>query len=464
MTTAEAMPYQRAGVRAIEAFGGRALLADEMGLGKTLQALWFLRRQRAGPTAPAVVVCPAAVKYMWEHEAAKHVGLHAHVIEGTTPPPAGALLTAPPPLTVINYDILRHWVPWLQRLGPQVVILDECQYIANRRTKRTRAVQRLCRGVPQVLALSGTPLTNRPSELWPTLNTLRPDLYPSFFTYAQEFCDPRKAPWGWEFKGATNLPRLHQQLRERVMVRRLKADVLADLPQKVRRVVPMELADRDEYELANRDFRAWLLQHAAAKFATATRAEQLTKIGYLLRLTARLKLANVAAWANRWLEETGEKLVLFAVHKAAIKGLRELVDAEAVVVDGSITGRHRQAAVDRFRTNPNTRVFIGNIKAAGTGIDGLQEAASTMAFAELWWRPGDHVQAEDRLHRMGQDARTWVNYLVAGGTIEETLCQIIQTKQQTIRSVLDGGTPAGTGDDLNVLDQLLTTLATGGTE
>jgi SWI/SNF-related matrix-associated actin-dependent regulator 1 of chromatin subfamily A len=450
MTTAKALPYQRQGVQKLEAFGGRGLLADEMGLGKTLQALWYLRRARVGTTLPAVVVCPASVKYGWQYEATTHVGLHSHVLEGIKPPPGGGW-SNPPPLTILNYDILKHWLPVLRQLKPQCIILDECHYASNRRAQRTKAVQALCRGVPQVLALSGTPLTNRPAELWTVLNVLRPDIFPSFFTYAQRYCDPRRKPWGWEFKGASRLPELHDLLHGTCMVRRRKVDVLQDLPQKFRKVVPMELHGRDEYALANNDFRSWLKQHAAARYATATRAEKLTKIGYLLRLAARLKLPSVVQWANDWLEETGEKLVLFAVHKACIAGLREGIQAASVVVDGSVTGKHRREAVQQFQRDKNCRVFIGNIKAAGTGIDGLQEAASTMAFAEVWWRPADHTQAEDRLHRMGQDMPTDVNYLIAGDTIEEQLCRVVQRKQAVLADVLDGGT----ADDLDVLDKLL---------
>lgn len=454
---AKPMPYQKEGVVDIEEFleyGGGALLADEMGLGKTLQALWTMRRERI-ETFPAVVVCPAAVKYGWEHEAMTHVNLMGQVCEGRKPP-TGKMIKEPPRLTIINYDILPQWVRYLRQLKPKMVVLDECQYLQNRGAKRTKAAMQLCRGVPHRLAMSGTPLTNRPSELWPTLNILRPDLYPAFFTFAQEYCQPRKAPWGWEFKGAENLDKLHARLRRHMMVRRLKADVLHDLPEKLRRVVPMEIRNRAQYDHANNDFRGWLKQNKGARFMRATRAEKLAKIGYLLRLAARLKLRAVVDWTNRFLEESNEKLVLFAIHQKMIEALHRRVEAPSVVVNGSVTGRHRKAAVDRFRNDPSCRVFIANIKAAGTGVDGLQDTCSTMAFAEMWWRPGDHVQAEDRLHRIGQHDVSWINYLVAGDTIEEKLCRIIQEKQTVFRAALDGGrAPDG---DLDVLDQLLAAM------
>lgn len=451
---AKAFPYQQAGVKAIEEFGGRCLLADEMGLGKTLQALWFLKRERL-QTLPALVVCPASVKYTWEAQAREHVGVRAQVLEGQTPP-TGRVSDVVPELTIINPDILRHWLPYLKKLGIRTIVLDECQMFQNPRAKRTKAAMQLARQTPHVLAMSGTPLTNRPSELWPTLHMVRPDLFPSFFSYAQTYCEPKRTPWGWEYKGATNLAELHGVLRGSCMVRRLKADVLGELPAKVRHVVPMELSKPDEYNEARDDFMGWLRKNHYGNRATrAARAAAVTRIGYLLRLSAQLKARSVVQWAQRWLEESDGKLVVFAIHQKMIGVLQRRLGVPTVTVDGSVTGRKRKYAVDQFRRDPNCRVFIGNIKAAGTGVDGLQDVADTMAFAELWWRPGDHIQAEDRIHRIGQNRVAWINYLVAGGTIEEDLCRIIQTKQQTIRATLDGGP---LNEDLDVFDQLLNVM------
>lgn len=454
----KAYEYQKEGVWDMEDFlhaGGGALLADEMGLGKTLQTLWLLRRKRVGEMFPALVVTPASVKYVWEHQAATHARLHAQVLEGRTPP-AGRLGFVPK-LMVINPDILTHWLPYLLRIGLRTLVLDESQYFANLTAQRTKTVILLAREVPYRIALSGTPLVNRPSELWPALHVLRPDKFPSFFSFAQEYCKPRRTPWGWEYKGATNLPKLHAKLRRTCMVRRLKRDVLHELPAKVRRVVPMELADRAEYAHAAGDFMGWLrATYGKGRAARAARAAAVVRIGYLLRLAAKLKVRSVVDWANSFLYEyPDEKLVLFAIHSKMIKVLQRRVKAKSVTVDGTVVGRRRKLAVDTFRRDRDTRLFIGNIRAAGTGVDGLQEVCSNAAFTELWWRPGDHIQAEDRLHRIGQEGSTWISYLVAGGTIEEHLCRIIQEKQEVIHATLDG---AGEVADLDVFDQLLAVL------
>lgn len=458
---AKPFPYQREGVLDMEDFlgiGGGVLLADDMGLGKTLETLWCLRRGRPGVMFPALVVCPANVKYGWEHSSLEHVGIRSQVLEGRKPP-AGGFGVSIPKITVINPDILSSWLPHLRGVGFRTLVLDECQFFSNPTSKRTKAAMELARGVPYRIALSGTPLMNSPGELWPTLHMLRPDKFRSFFSFADEFCSAKLRFGKWTYGGARNLDKLHTLLRRTCMVRRLKDDVLSDLPKKVRTVVPMDLSDRAEYEHAASDFVGWLHKNYRdnlGKVARAARAEAVTKVGYLVRLAARLKARSVVDWANRFLEERpGEKLVLFGVHQKMLRLLERRVRAHSVTVDGGVVGRRRKAAVDMFRKDPKTRVFIGNVRAAGVGVDGLQDVCQTLAFAELWWVPGVHTQAEDRIYRIGQHGVAWINYLVAGGTIEEVLCRIIQTKHQRIHATLDG---ADYSRDMDVFDQLIAVM------
>ncbi len=193
--------FQLEDVRRLHQMGGRALLAWPMGCGKTFAAL--LHIQRHPDARPVVVVCPAGLKFQWRKEAKKHIGMHADVLEGLNP--SKSLPPREPKFVIVNYDILsvsKHgsgWLEWLRALNPQLVILDECHFLGDMRSKRTKAVRKLCQGVPQVIALSGTPLTNRPKELFPILNILRADLFPSWWQYGHKFCGARRTPWGWSF-------------------------------------------------------------------------------------------------------------------------------------------------------------------------------------------------------------------------------------------------------------------------
>jgi len=443
-------PFQEQAIDSIDDFEGRSLLALDMGLGKTLIALHYLERNP--DTFPAIVVCPASVKYIWEHESIHHIGLRASVLEGTRPSMNGYFVKRSK-LTVLNYDILSHWLERLKALNPRTIILDESHYISNRKTKRSKATRELCKGVPYVIALSGTPLTNRPAELWSTLNILRPDLYPSFWNYGHRFCSPKLTPWGWTFRGATNLKELRSKLGSQLMIRYRKEDVLTDLPEKVRQTIPCDLKDREQYEYASSDFLGWLKQHNSARLDGAKKAIALTRVSYLLKLSARLKLRSVVRWVNKFLRETDEKLVLFAVHKKMIEALQRRCKAKSVVIDGSVTGRKRKAAVDQFQHDRKTRLFIGNIRAAGIGI--TLTAASTVGITELDWVPGNLTQAEDRIHRIGQKKTSWVYYLIAGDTIEERMCEILRQKQKVIRDTLDGGNAP---NDFDVFNRLLRTI------
>lgn|SRR3990167_283462 len=450
-------PYQEESIQEIDHFGGRALLALSMGLGKTIISLKWLERHPL-EAYPALVVCPASIKYNWAYEALHHLGIRADICEGQKPPSGGKGFHTKSKLTIINRDILKFWVPHLRKMKFQTIVIDESQSFGNPRSQRTKALKEIVQNVYHLVALSGTPLTNRPSELWPILNMLWPEKYQSFWSFAQTYCSPKLTPWGWDYSGASNLDQLHNELKQTGMIRRRKEDVLKDLPEKVRRIVPCEMSDPDEYYQAKNDFVNWLKKNMAHRVRSSTRAESLSKVGYLLRLVARLKMRKVVDWANSFLEETDEKLILFCRHTKAIDVLKRRINSKSVIVNGSVTGRNRQAAIEQFVKDPKTRLFLGNIEAAGTGVDGLQRVASEIGVVELPWTPGALNQLEDRAHRIGQVATVFVNFLIAGGTIEEKMCQVLQRKQKTISTVLDGGPNES---DLSIHDELIKTFEGG---
>lgn len=436
--------YQRRGARAIRRFGGRALLADQQGLGKSIQALMFLERHQ-DTTLPAIVVCPASLKLNWQRELRMHVGGRCDVLEGTKPPKKWKPSA---PVTVINYDILQAWLPALMGLRPKTVIMDECQAIKSRVTRRTKCARALCQGVPNVVGLSGTPITNRPAEMYPILNILRPDLFPNYNRYALRYCNRRKRHWGWDDNGASNLQELHQILLDNCMIRRLKVDVLPDLPEKRRMVVTLPLSDPKQYRMAQDHFLQWLAKTDPTRVFSAARAEKLTHLHYLKGLAGRLKIEAVCDWVENFMESGDGKLILFAVHHEVMDAYEKRFSKECIRLDGTTSMRNRDLAVQRFQ-HGRERLFLGNIQAAGKGL--TLTAAATVAFAEMGWTPGEHAQAEDRAHRIGQRSVTDIYYLTSTPTIESHLLELLQTKQGTIDSLLDGG---DNPDELDIYDQL----------
>lgn len=441
-------PYQRRGVKKVHyQFDGRALIADEMGLGKTPQALWyvdwFLER------GPVLIICPANMKETWRREARKHTGMRVEIL-GSHKPPKGFKLN-PARLYVINYDVLVSWVKVLRRRLPQLVITDESQMIKSPGAKRTKAWQAICNGVPKILCLTGTPIENCPAEFWTTLHTLRPDVFNSHRAFLFRYCDPKRKFWGWEFKGATNLEELHELAKATCMIRRLKKNVLRQLPPKTRIVQPVDISKPTEYREAEKEFIKWLMKKSKKRALRAMNAEAVVKLGYLKRLAGVLKFKAVVAWLDEFLKTTGEKIIIFGIHKKLLKALKSRYKEQAVLVTGSTSLKNRQIAMDRFNKSKSCRIFIGNLIAAGVGWS--CSSASTVAFIELDWVPGKHTQAEDRIHGLGRGVagrKAMIYYLVARGTIEEMLCRVLQEKQLILDRTLDGKVVTR----LDVLDQL----------
>jgi len=449
-------PYQKIGVKLIQQFNGKALLADEMGLGKSLQALSYLKLSKAYPT---IVICPSSAKWVWKNEAKKHLNMSSKILEGQTVKDIKNIHKYK--VIIINYDILIYWLDYLKQLNPQLIIIDEVHLQKNRKAKRTKAIQQLAKGKKQIIAISGTPLLNRPSELFTTLKLLWPNKFYSFWEYAFRYCKPFQTRWGWNFNGAENLEELHENLKQMGMIRRLKKDVLKDLPDKIRTVVQLPIRKKSEYYNAVNNFLNWLEKQDPNKAKRAARAEKLVKIGYLKRLAAQLKMKYVLQWVENFLEDSDEKLVLFCCHKNIMKRLQKRFPNNSVFIDGSVTSKDRDIAVQKFQTDPSIRLFFGNIKAAGEVI--TLTAAAALAFVELDFVPAKHAQAEDRIHRIGQKSVTNFYYLVAKGTIEEHLCEIIQKKQKIISAVLDGDDNINTINVYDLLERTLIKEKTNGT-
>lgn len=486
--------YQRHAVYFIEKHNGNVLIGDDMGLGKTFEAIiWLAIHKLARPVA---VVCPASMKYKWRKEFKEKAGLRAHVVSGmiTTPEQDAKSMEmrrkkvrekkfkhswqrrqalqnirrsmkakkalqkerirdiAGKKILIINHDIIDGWVPTLIEMGFKVLIIDECHYVKNRTAKRTVACKALSRKTPHVMGLSGTPISGKPAELFPILQMIRPREFPSFWKYAMEYCAPKKNEWGkgWDFSGTSNLDELHKRLKK-VMIRRMKEDVLDELPAKQRTVLPVEITNRKEYKKVEEDFLSWILKKKGKDaMDSAARAEALVRMRHLKILAAEGKMKTAIQWIRDWMEETDQKLIVFGIHKVILSKLKKEFP-DAAVIDGSvssaaITKRNkngkkyetskRQIVVDKFQNDPKQRLLLGQLKAAGEGIDLI--AANNVLFLELGWTPIEHDQAEDRTHRYGQKRKVNVYYMIGRRTIEERILDIIHEKDGVVNQVLNG--------------------------
>lgn len=464
----EMFPYQKAGLHFLENSGGRALIADEMGLGKTIQALSYL--QLHPEYRPVVIMCPASLKFNWRDECKMWLTTpdNIQILAGKEPCPLFG------DIIIINYDIIGTWEEALIAYNPQVVIYDESHYLKNPKAKRTASAIDVSKNVNHRILLTGTPVMNRPKELWTQLHMVNPTLYPNdkfaSFKFLQKYCDADYNGYGYTFNGASNIDQLADELKY-VMIRRTKDEVLTELPEKLRTIVHIPISNAKAYVNKEETFKKWYedekipekkkadaerIKFLQAKIETISdlevRAryeaelnellgkqysfsmEEITRLEMLKQMTAQGKIKAAIDWTKNFLD-SGEKLVFFATHKKVIdKFMKEFGDC-AVKIDGSVSQDARHDAVTRFQNDSKVKLFIGNIKAAGVGL--TLTAASNVAFLELDWTPSAHDQAEDRCHRIGQENTVNVWYLLAENTIDDYIFDMISNKREIINNIMD---------------------------
>ena len=436
----ELQPFQWAAVRyALDA--RRTFLADEQGLGKTVEALATLEADGA---YPALVICPASLKLNWEREAARWLPhREVVVIDGRSAVPRTG------EITVLNYEVVAAHREALSRLRPRALVVDESHYVKNPQAKRTQAVRRLAGAVPEDglrLALTGTPVLNHAEELIAQLRVLgRLEDFGSGARFAREFHGARHSE-----------ERLHWHLRRQCFVRRLKADVLPQLPAKRQVVVPIALDNEREYRLAEEDVIEWLrsqpldLSELEAKIQATLRAQRLAQLGALQRLAARGKLAGALAWIHDFLA-SGEPLVVFARHVEVQQAVVERFPDAAHLL-GADSGKRREEAVRAFQEEGGPQLIVCATRVAAQGI--TLTRASNVCFLELEWTPAMHDQAEDRCHRIGQRDAVTAWYPLAAGTIDETMAELIQRKRALVSAVTEGLEVDSDGLVAGVISQL----------
>jgi len=445
-------PFQNKGVATIEQKNGRVLLADDMGLGKTIQAIAWLQLHQEIQTT--VIVCPASVKSYWRRMIRLWMDPFptVRILFGTKPDSS-----IKSEVVIINYDILANktekytdqngkkkqreiprsgWVDYLIDMKPELVIFDESQYIKNTSARRTYAARKLSRHSKYILGLSGTPIENRPIEIYNICKIIDDSRIPSFWPFVQKYCAARHNGFGWDYSGASNTQELNELLTSTIMIRRKKSEVLRELPDKVYSYVPFSLENQKEYNEAERNFVAYVRKNLGAERAKKiSNAEALTKIEGLKQLTIRGKIDQCIEWIENFLD-TREKLVVFTTHQFTVDTLMQQFRNVSVKIDGSVRSSIRQKIVDDFQQSNSIQLFVGNIKAAGVGI--TLTAASNVAFLELPYKPSEISQAEDRLHRIGQEESVTVYFLLAEDTIEERIVEMLDNKRKIIDRVLDG--------------------------
>jgi SWI/SNF-related matrix-associated actin-dependent regulator 1 of chromatin subfamily A len=433
--------YQKEGVRFILERPG-TLLADDTGTGKSRQAIEAIN---AFPTLRRIlIVCPATVRIHWRRELEKWLlrPLSIGVVGVDEVPDA---ILARVSVLVINYDRLVQDRELLESRVWGLAIYDEVHLLKTMEAKRSQVALKI--QAVKRLALSGTPLPNRPIELYGILAWLNPILWPpkDRFRFALRYCGAVQTHFGWDLSGASHLDELRKRLRSTVMLRRTKQEVLPFLPSKSRTIVELfpeanlqELLEEEwaafrQFEATGATVESYSAKVKSLKSARLNAREHLARIRHK---TALEKVPLCSEFITEALRTGSEKIIVFAHHRDVIAELdKRLGRFFPVRVVGGMTPLQKQKAIDQFQRDPGCRVFLGNIKAAGVGID--LSHCSHVAFVELDWVPGNVTQAEDRAWRIGIHTSVLVQHLVLAGSLDAIMARTLIAKQAVLSEVLE---------------------------
>ena len=452
----------------------RAILADDMGLGKTRQAIVAMRHLAAG--GPYLVVCPASVKHNWAREITVVApGASTHVIErgsaGQKRSPAANFDSAGQEheWVIVNYDILGKHIGTLGDVRWAGLVFDEAHYLKNHRSARSRLARQLADrakvnagGHPAVYLLTGTPLTNRPRDLFVLLQLVGHPLGRSFLSFAKRYCAAEKNDYGWQTGGASNIEELTVQLHG-VMLRRSKDQVLS-LPPKIRTWLPVEVPKGTGV----RDMRKVVeLLIGDKELAPGSIVDERRLRGRLLHAVTRARQALADAKVKATVDlvtgavEQGEKVIVFSCFEEPVQKLAEEFRGSSVLLTGETPSEKRQAMVDRFQQDDRIRVFVANIIAGGIGNN--LTAATQVVFNDLDWVPANHWQAEDRAYRIGQTRTVNVTYMIAADTIDDFVQMVLEKKARLVSAIVDGAAIAQdlSGDVMDELQRALREVSSG---
>ena len=431
-------PFQLAALQFGIQTNGRCIIADEQGLGKTIEAILIAK---AFSPERILIVCPVSVAENWVREIKTWMGRDAVVWRSKLGKDVEDI-----PILIVSYDSLHRIV-----YRPEMVILDESHYFKNPKTRRTKGVFNKVERAKYVLALTGTPLVNRPIELWPQWYAVQPKSCPSWWVYAKRYCNAHRNNFGWDVSGASNIQELSQLLRT-FMLRRTKAQVLPDLPPIVRRVIPIR---PDAPSALIKRIKKLLSEGKEKDIAAVLRAEKKAIHEDILRefsehAEKKAKLPEIADFIYNTLSQDDSKIVIFAKHKVMINALAEILSADGfkyVQITGDTPQEKRQYQVDMFTNNPNYRVAILSLGVAREGLN--LQVANHAVMTELDWTPGGLSQAEARIHRIGQTGSALITYLLYG-SFEDILYKTLVSKVGTIDGVM-GNEDAGGLDLVSAL-------------
>lgn len=415
-------PFQAEGIQTGLQRHGRVMLADDMGLGKSIQALGMALYYRH--EWPLLIVTPASMVATWAEQVMRWVpSLSADAID-VIYDGKGVLKGR---VSIISYDMAVRLIEDIRKRHFRVIIADESHAIRNRDIKRCRSLLPVFKASDRLFLLSGTPALSRPIELFSQIEAIAPKTFPKFTEYGMRYCNGHRTHFGWDWRGASCTRELQLVLEQTIMIRRIKEQVLSQLPPKTRQQVFLKIPASELAAFSREQSRVHLpggkqqssLQSVDADALALLQGKSREDFMHLWRRTAQIKLPAIQEYVSDLLD-SGHKMLVFAHHQFVLDALQDHLHAGKcahIRIDGQTAASTRQSLCDQFQGDPRLRVALLSITAASTGL--TLTAATTVLFAELFFNPGILTQAEDRAHRIGQTDNVNVHYLLARGTTDD---------------------------------------------
>jgi SWI/SNF-related matrix-associated actin-dependent regulator 1 of chromatin subfamily A len=417
------------------------ILADDMGLGKTTSTIIAALETGA---KKILIICPATLKINWKREIENYSDKPIFISEGKQ-------FSTEDDFVIVNYDIMKNFHDPKKKDDSLIlmskfdlIIIDEAHYIKNAQAQRTKLINDITKSVDRLWLLTGTPMTSRPIDYFNLLSLVDSPVSRNWMAYVIRYCagfqfkvGPRKI---WNVQGASNL----EELRDRtagLTLRRLKENVL-DLPDKIITPIYLDLKSK-VYEEVMGEYYNWYDKNPEESKSLTVQFSKLTKVRQII---ADEKISQTIEIAENIIEQ-GKKVIIFCNFTDSLNKIVDHFGKSAVKLDGSMKQHERQFSVDQFQENDKIKVFVGNIKASGTGI--TLTSGEVIIFNDLSFLPSDMAQAEDRAYRYGQKCNVLVYYPIYQNTIENIIYDIVNNKKKVIATVMgDDKNPADTAEEI----------------
>ena len=494
-------PFQCNGVRFIEDSNARCLIGDEMGLGKTPQSIaaMFLHSE----LQPFLVICKSSLKAQWQKEIMRWMGedYFAQILDSPKDIPLTGL-----PAYILSYDILRRFaqsardvkkrnnaivseqidlitgssesdlqesegskqkgtlVKLIEKMRIKTIILDECQQIKNSESQRTVFTREICKHVEHVIALSGTPIKNSAAEYFPILNILKPELFPRFSSFLQQYCDSYFNGYAYKTGGLRN-PEAFMRKTKDFILRRTRDEVLPDLP-KIRRSFQFHELGKEVEKAYIETFKQFRDEYNKSDSESMSFEESGNILAFLSKMRHLSGLSKINPTIDHVMEimgSTDDRVCIFVHHKDVAEILESKLNSlfSELNIPKCSTHKAGDSSLDTERNFEKSRVLICSTLAGGEGLN-LQKLCRRFIMLERQWNPANEEQAEARFPRPEGIKTDFIDgvYMVAIGTVDEFFSEIVERKREIVGKTLDG--KAAEWDQSSLIKELAETLSLSG--